>query len=442
MQLAVEDKGSPASIFFAKCEEAFAAMKEADHTLKAMVKANENANSLTTMWREAAEELMSNSASLSEEKRQLKSSVSLGDRETEILQNAVQFGLNEMDRMLTFLEKCFPAMQVEVESLFDTTYSDAKKVVEETVVSFSCFRSSLEDLTCKALSNDIIILVLQSQMGKYNKNFRSLSPASNSDRSLLHGHSLIYDSLVHVSLAHNSVPPPVKYECGGSETACASREEFKEFELVGGVNLDEHAILQRELQHKDVLLRGLLFDFSLLQEFASDRKDIKDELEKLIDAMRDVQQKLQVKSTELDDMLVQKMKLEDHLSVAEQALISTNSELSQAKGTLNILSEQNIALKDLSQDLYLKNSEAEQLLVDQRYAIQSLEKEIVRLSSLQEKQPVWSVEDYEGALTEVTTERDLLLEKLASLQDKLDMASALADENQAIAAESRQVTFW
>lgn len=441
MQLAVEDKHSPASIFFAKCEEVFSAMKEADHTLKAMVKANENANMLTTMWREAADELMSNSASSSEETKQLQSRVSLGDGENEMLQNVVQFGLNEMDCMLTFLEECFPAMQIEVENLFETTYGDAKKVVEETSVSFGSFRSSLEDLICNALSNDISILVLQSQMGEYFRIIKSVSPASNSHRSILHEHSLIYDNLElnHVSLAHNSVLPPVKYECEGSQIACASRE----VELVDGDNnLDEHSVLQRELQRKDVLLRGLLFDFSLLQEFASDRKDIKDELEKLIDAMSNVQQKLQVKSVELDDILVQKMKLEAHLSEAEKALINSNSELSQAKGTLNVLSAQNIALKDLSQDLYLKNSEAEQLLEDQRYAIQSLEKEIVRLSSLQEKQPVWTVEDYEGALTEVKADRDLLLEKLTSLQDKLDMASALADENQAIAAESRQVTFW
>ncbi|XP_057810222.1 LOW QUALITY PROTEIN: kinesin-like protein KIN-12E [Salvia miltiorrhiza] len=437
-ELAVEDKHSLPNSFFAKCEEAFAAMKEADHTLKAMLKANGNANTLTTMWKEAAEELLSNSASLSDEPEQLKSCVFMGDGEKEVLKNTVQFSLNEKDCMLTFLEESFPAMQIEVEKLFGTTCNDAKKVVEETLAFFGSFRLSLEDLMCKALGNDITILVLQLQIGEYSKKFKSTT--SNSLRSILQEHSLAYDNLKqdHVSFVRNPVLQPVNYGCEGSQVACVSREEIKEFELVDGDTLDEHSKLQRELQHKDVLLKGLLFDFSLLQEFASDRKDIKDELEKLIVAMRNVQQELQVKIIELNDILVQKFKLEDHLSEAEQDLFDSNSELSRAKGTIDVLSEKNIALKDLSQDLYLKNSETEQQLEDQRKAIQSLEKEIVRLSSLQEIQPVWSMEDYEGALTEMTTERQLLLEKLNSLQDKLDIASALADENQAIAVEARQ----
>ncbi|KAG6428260.1 hypothetical protein SASPL_112511 [Salvia splendens] len=430
-ELAVED--TYPSSFFAKCEEAFAAMKEADHTLKEMLKANENANTLKTMWKEAAEELIFDSASLSDGTKQLKSCFLMRDGEKKS-----QLRLNEKGCMLTFLEESFPAMQIEVENLFETTCSDAKRVVEETLGCFSSFRLSLEDLMCKALQNDITIHVLQLQIREYSQKIQSSTP--NSLRSIVQEQSMAYDNLEqnHASLVRNPVLQPVKYTCEGLQVASVSSEEIKGFELVDGNNSNEHSVLQRELQRKDVLLKGLLFDFSLLQEFASDRMDIKDELEKLIVAMSNVRQELQVKIIELDDMLVQKIKLEDHLSEAEQALLNSNSELTRAKGTINVLSEQNIALKDLSQDLYLKNSEAEQLLEDQRKAIQSLEKELIRLSSLQEIQPVWSQEDYEGALTEVTAERDLLLEKLTSLLEKLDIASALADENQAIAVEAKQ----
>ncbi|KAL1548256.1 kinesin-like protein KIN-12E isoform X4 [Salvia divinorum] len=429
-ELAVEDKHSLPSSFFAKCEEAFAAMKEADHTLKAMLKANENANTMKTMWKEVAEELIFDSASLSDGTKQLKSHVLMRDGEKES-----QFSWNEKDCMLTFLEESFPAMQMEVEKLFETTCSDAKRVVEETLGCFSSFRLSLEDLMCKALQNDITIHVVQLQIREYSKKIKSST--SISLRSIVQEQSIAYDNLEqnHASLVCNPVLQPVILR---SQVASVSSEEIKGFELVDGNNSNEHSVLHRELQRKDILLKGLLFDFSLLQEFASDRMDIKDELEKLIVAMGNVRQELQVKMIELDDMLVQKIKLEDHLSEAEQALLNSNSELSRAKGAISVLSEQNIAFKDLSQDLYLKNSEVEQLLEDQRKAIQSLEKELVRLSSLQEIQPVWSQEDYEGALTEVTTERDLLLEKLSSLLEKLDIVSALADENQAIAVEARQ----
>lgn len=67
-----------------------------------------------------------------------------------------------------------------------------------------------------------------------------------------------------------------------------------------------------------------------------------------------------------------------------------------------------------------------------------MEKEIIRLSSSPEKHLVPSTEDVEKSLTRVTAERDQLFGKLCSLQDRLDMACALADENQAVAAEARQ----
>ncbi|KAL0308068.1 UNVERIFIED_CONTAM: Kinesin-like protein KIN-12C [Sesamum angustifolium] len=89
-------------------------------------------------------------------------------------------------------------------------------------------------------------------------------------------------------------------------------------------------------------------------------------------------------------------------------------------------------------DLYLKNSEAKQLLEDQREAMKSLEREIIQVSSSPERQLVPSLEEIEDALTELTAQRDQLVEKVTVLQEKLSITSALADENQAIAAEARQ----
>ncbi|KAI3469226.1 hypothetical protein Pfo_025889 [Paulownia fortunei] len=358
---------------------------------------------------------------------------------TSDIHNAIQFSLREKANILSLLEECFLAMQTGVEELFETAHTNAIQVVEETQTFFCSLRSSLEDLMRKAMQNDISIFVLHCHMGEYSHKFRRLRTISNSDRSTLQEHCLVTDNLElsHVSRDDNSALQPVKCESKGYQIACVSRKEIKELDLVDG-DTDKNSELKRELERKDVLLKGLLFDFSLLQEFASHRKDIKDELEKLIVAMSKVQHELQIKRVQLDDVLVQNTKLEGRLSEAEQALFNSNSELNQAKGALNILSEQNVELKDLLKDLYLKNSEAEQLLVDQKEAIKSLEREIIRVSSSQEKQLVPSVDDIEDALTVVTAERDQLVEKLTSLQDKLDMASALADENQAIAAEARQ----
>lgn len=429
MQLVVKSKHRPPDSFFEKYEEAFVAIKEADYMLKAMLKANENANKLTEMWKHTGEKLMSDNTSLSEEIEQLKSCVLLSDEEKEPLSVKVD--------VLSSLEECFRAMQTEAEELFETAQSDAIKVVEETQTSFGSFRSSLEDLICKAMQNDISIFVIQCQIEEHSHKFRRLDTISDSDGFVLQEPSLVAYNLEPCCVTRdcNSVLQPVKCESKGCQIASLSRKELNDH------NVDKNSKLQQELEWKDVILKGLLFDFSLLQEFASHRKDIKDELQKLIVAMGQVQQELQIKIIQLDDTLVQKTKLEGLLFEAEQALSNMNSDLDQAKAALNISSEQNVELKDILKGLYLKNSEAEQLLEDQREAIKILEKEVILLSSSQEKQSVPSVEDYEDALTQVTEERDQLLEKLASLQDALNMVSALSDENQAIAAEARQVCY-
>lgn len=53
LQVVTDDEVSHASIFLSKCEEANAAMKEADHMLNALLKANENTKQLNGMWKQA-----------------------------------------------------------------------------------------------------------------------------------------------------------------------------------------------------------------------------------------------------------------------------------------------------------------------------------------------------------------------------------------------------
>lgn len=427
--------------FFAKFEEAYAAIKDADNMINAMLEANENANRMTAMWKQAGDELMSNEACLTEEIKQLKSSIISRDEEKEVLQDEIQFSLGEKANTLYLFEECFLSMQSSVGELFEMARTDTMEVVKELHTSFGSFRSSLEDLICKVMQNDISIFVLQCQMGEYSHKVRRLNTIPNSNRTTLHEHCLAADNLElsYVSRDDNSALRPVNRESEGYQIASLSRKEIQESDLVDGDTVEKSSELKRELERRDVLLKGLLFDFSLLQEFASHRKDIKDELQKLIVAMSQVQHELQIKNFQLDDTLIQNTELEGRLGEAELALFNSNSELNQTKEALIILSEQNIELKDLLKDLHLKNSDAEKLLEDQREVIKSLEREIIRDDSLPDKQLLHSVEEIEEALTEATAERGELVEKLTSLQYKLDMLSALADENQAIAAEARQV---
>ncbi|KAL0457547.1 UNVERIFIED_CONTAM: Kinesin-like protein KIN-12C [Sesamum latifolium] len=433
-EFSIEDKHSPC--FFAKFEETYSTIEEAAYMLKAMVKENENAYSLTTFWKQAGEKLMADKASLSAEIKQLKSSVLLRDGEKEVLQDETELSLREKANKLSLFDEYFIEMQTCIEELYGTSHSEAIQIVEEMQTFFYSLRSSLEDVMVKALQNDIIIFVLQCQIGEYSDNLRRLDTFPGSHRSTLQEHCLVAGNvgLNHVSRDDTALQP-LKCKNIGYQIEYVSRKGIKE--LSKSDTVDKNFELKRELERKDVLLKGLLFDFSVLQEFAYHRKDIKDELEKLIIAMSKVQHELQIKSVQLDEVLVQNTKLEGRLLEAEQALLKSNSELDQTKGALKKISEQNVELKDLLKDLYLKNSEAEQLLEDQREAMKSLEREIIRVSS-PERQVVPSLEEIEDALTELTTQRDQLVEKVTILQEKLSMTSALADENQAIAAEARQ----
>lgn len=115
----------------------------------------------------------------------------------------------------------------------------------------------------------------------------------------------------------------------------------------------------------------------------------------------------------------------------------SNSDLEQAEGTVDIVSNQIAELRVLLKDLYLRKSEVEEQLEEQQEVVKSLEEEILRMNSSTEKKLISSIEDMEDDLRRVTIERDQLREQVGALQDKLEIAYAIADENEANAVEAR-----
>jgi kinesin family protein 15 len=220
------------------------------------------------------------------------------------------------------------------------------------------------------------------------------------------------------------------------------RDSFTTLEEGEGPSHDkltyENLSLKKELERKESLLKGLLFDFSLLQETSSNRTDFKDETEKLIFALSEVQHELEKKTSQIDDLLVQHRKVEGHLTDTENALLVSISDLAQAKETIDALSDENAELRMLLKDIYLKKSEAEEQLEEQKEVTKSLEDEIIHLSSSTESKLRSAVESLEEELEKIRNERDQLREEIRSFNDKLEMAYGLADENEAIAVEARQ----
>ncbi|CAK9182805.1 unnamed protein product [Ilex paraguariensis] len=435
-QLIADGKINHASSFFSKLEETCATMKEADYMLNALLKANQNAKQLTCLWKKGSQELEEEKASLIEEIKQLNSLILLRERETEILQNQTRHSLEEIAKAMSLLEESFLHMQRDVEEMCEVVFSDALAIVQEMLHCTGNSRLSLEDICSKTMENGITSLVLQQCLvDKLFQKFRCLSI----DSRLKEGYKISNNLRKRYLVAEDdTMVNAVKSTEDVNQTAVVTGLDVGELGLAHDSHLNENLNLKKELERKEVLLKGLLFDFSLLQESASSTKDNKDEIDKLISTLSEVRQELRMKTSQLDDILIQHRALAGRLTETENALFISDSDLEKAKATLDIFSDHNDELRILLEDLYVQKSETEEQLEEQREAVRSLEKEILRMTSSAERQLITSTKHIEDDFRKVTGERDQLLGLVDSLQQQLDMAYTLANENEAVAIEARQ----
>ncbi|WOH15809.1 hypothetical protein DCAR_0935355 [Daucus carota subsp. sativus] len=429
---------SHTSTFFKKFEEARATMQEADVMLNALLKANEDSRQLSGTWRQAGEDLMLEKVSLTEEIEQLKSSLHLKDAENEILHDQIHGSFIEIANLVTSLEGSILHTQRDTEKMCKAVFSDALMMVKEIMKHICISRASLEGICTEAMEREFAYFVLhQCTVGEYLKKFKSSSEEISLHQNKLqqnHDYLLTCKHMIGESDMSTNI---MQGKAQGISASLSRMEDVKSGKSYTDT-IFENLELRKELQRKDVLLKGLLFDISLLQESTSTSKDLKVETENLVASLSQNQHKLQIKISEVEDLLVQNTNLEQRLANTESALFVANSDLEQMKETIDDLSSQNDEFKVLLRDLYLRKSEAEEQLAEQRDVVKALEKEILLKTNSAEKQLYSSFEDLENYSRMVSGERDQLCEQIVVLQDKLDMAYSLADENEAIAVEARQ----
>ncbi|KAI3686992.1 hypothetical protein L1987_80682 [Smallanthus sonchifolius] len=392
----VEEKDCKASSFFNKFDEARATMNEVDNVLNALVNVNEEEKLSSSRWKQTAEEVMVEKASLIEEMSQLKFDMHFRDEEHAIVKV-------ELENLVSMLEGSFQHLQKEAEDLCQLIYSDALAMFHGTRHVICKSRSSLQDICTETMEKGFASLVVQHcRIGEYINKFG-----------------------LHDGKEEN-------------HNALVSRKETGDFGASDDDLIGENLKLQKELERKTTLLNGLFFDFSLLQESASTRKDVKDEAERLFTALSQVQHELKMKTNQLDDMMVGYEKLESCLIDTEAALSASKSCLQHSEETVDALSYQNAELRSLLEDLYLKNSETEKQLEEHKEMVKTLENEIHCTTSSTQEHFLFSLEGITDDLKRVSVERDQLCEQVESLQDRLQMAYAIADEKEAIAVEARQ----
>ncbi|CAI9764401.1 unnamed protein product [Fraxinus pennsylvanica] len=211
---------------------------------------------------------------------------------------------------------------------------------------------------------------------------------------------------------------------------------------IQGLN-EENAFLRnklgaRENNEKDDILKGLLFDLSLLQESASNSKDQKDEIEELLASLSALEKDFDKKSSELDQAVADGQKLETQLQEKVAIISALDMDIVKERETINSLS--------------CKNEELVANFKEALEAKMSMEKRLIQRSTINENLRI-EITEMEAALAEmnkaseflkknldtVTSQRDDLHNEVLNLTEELEMARAVADENRAISVEAQEI---
>ncbi|KAK2991465.1 hypothetical protein RJ640_016500 [Escallonia rubra] len=196
--------------------------------------------------------------------------------------------------------------------------------------------------------------------------------------------------------------------------------------------------LQTELERKDEVLEGLLFDLRLLQESASSTKDQKDENEELVASLEALDYELAVQSNELDEAVDKGQKLEAQLQEKMNLICTLELDVAKERESVILLSRKNLELIDNIEYVLKAKVSIEEELTEKRKDNESLETELMEMGSTLEQMNKL-IESLKRNLSSVTSERDDLNADILALKKDFEMARALAEENEAIATEARQV---
>ncbi|XP_018491783.1 kinesin-like protein KIN-12C isoform X2 [Raphanus sativus] len=405
----------PVRSFFDRFEAVNATMKEADLTLCELVKANEKKNFETAMWHQTHEELMVKEKNLTDDLEQVKSTLSATERENQILLNQTQSTLAEMENSVSLLEAYLLETKREIGETVEALASDVEQIVSENMereftmyATYQCHIGKLMD-----------------QILDHRKQVITPHNAGQENQQSMETNAIGYSAEDEVTGKLNRV----------HKADVVTNLEGEEVVQTHEGLLNENFYLKKELDRKEALFEGLLFDFRLLQESASNKRDIKDEMDELFEALCKVQQDLELKANQVQDLFVHNQNLENCSIDLKKALHTSKVDLEQVKERIEILAEQNDELSVLVRDLCMEKVAAEEGLEDQKEIVQRLENEILHLTTTAEKQLVKSIEEN---LKKTSDEKDQLVEEICSLNDKLMLAYAIADEKEAIAVEARQ----
>lgn len=431
----------PTNSLFLKFEEAQATMKEADLIMNALLEQNENTRREKDMWKHASEELLA-------QIQELKASNHAADEQYKFLCHKSNQSLAETIDLLSSFEEIFYQVKSDVMQELKLAFSDIFSFGKQLFEFIESLRSDTEVLSFKMMEKDFSLFTgFNCYMGAFSngkinchlKYTKDESPASGLFDGKKHfmsangGLLAMMDENLEMDRAYNDKIPELEnhqldIECTtsnlvGKEIASSNSFQQRIVEI-------DSSLLRRDLGQKDIRLS---------QESISTTKDIKDENEELCSVPNQLRYDLEAKSAEVVEILNHQKELESQLEDSKMAFVNSRSDLQKAKETLTIFLKENKELKVLQEDFSTNYKNAEQIIKNKDRVIDGLEREILCIKSSMDDKILSSVEEVEEMLKKVEAERDNLREEIAYLSDKLEMTSALADENEAIAVEANEV---
>lgn len=202
----------------------------------------------------------------------------------------------------------------------------------------------------------------------------------------------------------------------------------------------ENLSLQNELLRKDEVLKGLLFDLSLLQESASNTKDQKDEIEEIMASLEAFEDELAAKSGELEESMAARHVLEAQLREKTDRISTVELDISEERRSREFLCDENVELKAQLEDVLAAKSSVEEELTEMKKVNESLEMELLEMGNAIDRLND-SIDSLTGNVDELASERDHLQLEMVDLKNRLEAEQARAEESEAIAKEAQLVIF-
>eukprot|EP00257_Ricinus_communis_P017920 XP_015576480.1 kinesin-like protein KIN-12F [Ricinus communis] len=202
--------------------------------------------------------------------------------------------------------------------------------------------------------------------------------------------------------------------------------------------ISENMSVHAELLRKDDIMKGLLFDLSLLQESASNSKDQKDKIEEMMASLEALEDELVAKSSELDEAIIHNQKLEAQLQEKIGIISALELDFKKESKSLEKSSSENQELRTQIEEALAARYSLEEELNERTNLTESLEMELSQMGNTL-GQMNGTIEYLRSDLDELTTERDQLKVEIHILKEKLGNTQAWAEENEAIALEAQQI---